>query len=139
MDVGVLPATRLPHWVRPVAVAAAAGAACLTVALVDPSEPGRYPTCPFLTLTGRWCPGCGTLRGLHHLLRGDVAAALSFNVLLVVAIPVVVWGWVAWVVPRLRGPDSFALARPLLVVVLAYWLARNLAWFDWLAPSALGS
>lgn len=83
--------------------------------------------------------GVWVLRGLHHLLRGDVAAMLGFNALLVVASPVVVWGWVAWVVPRLRGPDSFALARPLLLVVVAYWLARNLAWFDWLAPSAIGS
>lgn len=131
----VVSATRsLPRWTQPGAAAVVAGAACLTIALVDPSEPGRYPTCPFLALTGRWCPGCGTLRGLHHLLRGDVGAALGFNVLMVAAVPLLLWGWVAWVVPALRGPASFQLARPVLVVVLAFWLARNLPWFDWLAP-----
>lgn len=132
----VSPSAQLPRWLQPTAVAAAAGAACLTVALVDPSEPGRYPTCPFLALTGRWCPGCGTLRGMHHLLRGDVVAALTFNALLVAAVPLVAWGWFAWVVPRLRGPASFQLARPALVVVLTFWLVRNLPWFSALAPGS---
>lgn len=128
-----------PHWALPTAAAAAAAAVCFTVALVDPSEPGRYPTCPFLAVTGRWCPGCGSLRGLHHLLRGDVVAALGFNILLVAAVPVVVWGWVAWVAPRVRGPSSCPLALPVLVVVLVFWLARNLPWFAALAPgSTLG-
>ena len=34
----------------------------------DPRNPGTYPICPFLGLTGFHCPGCGTLRALHQLL-----------------------------------------------------------------------
>lgn len=134
MIVGVRSPTGRAHPALPVATAAAAAVACATVALVDPSEPGRYPTCPFLAMTGRWCPGCGSLRALHQLLRGDVVAALGFNILLVAAVPLVLWGWVAWVRPRVRPPSSFPLALPVLVVVLAFWLARNLPWFSVLAP-----
>lgn len=126
----------LPHWVLPAGTAVAAAAACTTVALVDPSEPGRYPTCPFLALTGRWCPGCGSLRGLHHLFRADLPAALGLNALMVLAVPFLVWSWVAWAVPRIRGPGSLRLAQVVLVVVVAFWLARNLPWLAWLAPPA---
>src|SRR5690606_29528852 len=49
------------------AVTVAGAAATLVVATVSPEEPGHYPTCPFLALTGAWCPGCGSLRALHAL------------------------------------------------------------------------
>jgi hypothetical protein len=122
-----------PRWLLPAVSAAAAAMACTTVALVDPNEAGRYPTCPFLALTGRWCPGCGSLRGLHQLLRGDMAAAVGFNVLLVAAVPFVLWSWLAWALPRFGGPRvpspaALPVARAVLVVVLAFWVLRNLPW-----------
>ena len=43
--------------------------------MVDPNQPGHYPTDPFLAITGLYCPGCGTLRALHALARGDLLTA----------------------------------------------------------------
>ena len=68
-----------------VSVAGLAAGALLYV--VDPNQPGHYPTCPFLALTGLYCPGCGALRATHDLLHGDVAGALARNPLAVLGRP----------------------------------------------------
>jgi Protein of unknown function (DUF2752) len=41
-----------------------------------------YPACPFHTLTGWDCPGCGSTRALAALLHGELLRALSLNPLL---------------------------------------------------------
>ena len=55
-------------------------------ALLDPSRT-MFPRCPFLSLTGLECPGCGSQRAVHSLLHGDIAAAFGFNALLVLMLP----------------------------------------------------
>lgn len=133
---------RLPAWVGPAVVGVGAAAGCTLLALVDPSQPGRYPVCPFLALTGHYCPGCGSLRGLHRLLRGDPSAAVGFNVLMVLALPYLVWSYLAWALPALGVAAPPRLQPParainaLLVAVVAFWLLRNLpvAPFAALAP-----
>lgn len=119
-------------WATPVGTAAMAAAGCAVVGLVDPGQPGRYPVCPFLALTGLWCPACGSLRALHALLHGDVVAAAGYNVLLLLALPAVGYAWLVWASPRLGGPR---LPRPriapgarwgLLAVALGFGVARYL-------------
>ncbi|MEW5722540.1 MAG: DUF2752 domain-containing protein, partial [Thermodesulfobacteriota bacterium] len=59
-------------------VVSALGAAGLAGAtwlyLVNPAVSALYPPCPFHALTGLYCPGCGTLRGLNQLLHGHLLA-----------------------------------------------------------------
>ena len=123
--------------------AAAALTGCALIAAADPSVPGRYGLCPFYGLTGWWCPLCGSLRAVHHLTRGDLVAAAGSNLLLVVALPLLVYGWAAWALPRfgLRGPPlprvPAAVWWALLVVLLSFGLLRNLAAFAWLAPEVV--
>src|SRR5690348_15182815 len=60
----------------------------------DPSQSALYPLCYFHRLTGLWCPGCGSLRALHQLLHGNLSAALHYNALLVLSLPLIAWlGW----------------------------------------------
>src|SRR4051794_8882384 len=87
----------------PAGLGLGAAAAAGWVAAVDPSEPGHYPTCPFLFLTGWYCPGCGSLRCLHALSHGDVGAAVSFNPLTVVGLLAVIGLWAAWAQRRITG------------------------------------
>ena len=135
--------TRRSVLTHPFAVAAEAVAAAGYLAYVDPNQPGHYPTCPFLLLTGRFCPGCGGLRALHDLLHGQVIAALSANLVIVLMVPVVVLLWVRWVFTRsaLIGAESrWGRSIPasalwsLLVVVLLFWVLRNLSVTAGLAP-----
>jgi len=120
-----------------------AAAAAGYLAVVDPNQPGHYPTCPILWLTGRWCPGCGGLRALHDLLHGQVSAAVSANLVVVLMVPVVVTLWTRWVLTRsalLRAETRRGRSVPpwllwsLLVVILAFWGLRNLPATAWLAP-----
>lgn len=55
--------------------------------LVNPVASNLLPPCPFRAITGCYCPGCGSLRALHQLVRGHPAAALGLNPLMVLALP----------------------------------------------------
>jgi len=121
-------------------VAGLAGAGLGYLAMFDPNRPGHYPACPFLFLTGYYCPGCGGLRALHDLIHGQLAAAWSENLLVVLAVPVVVALWLDWTRNRLWGKRNRLyipawVAWSALVLVLAFWGLRNLPEMHWLAPS----
>jgi hypothetical protein len=124
---------------RPALVAASAVIAVAWVGSVDPNEPGHYPTCPFLAVTGWFCPGCGSLRALHALAHGDLRAALARNPLMVLTVPALLGWWVAWLVRSVRGrPRRWAAPAwtiwALLALVLAFGVARNLPGAAFLAP-----
>jgi hypothetical protein len=123
----------------PAAVLAAGAAALAVVALVDPNEPGHYPTCPFLALTGQWCPGCGSLRALHALTQGDLAAAAGLNVLALASLPLLAVIWLRWTRRSWTGaqrahPPPAAWLWMLAVVVVVFGLVRNLPFGSALAP-----
>lgn len=140
-DAPATPRIRRPGaWRAPVASLAAVGASIAAVAVISPEEPGHYPTCPFLSLTGWACPGCGGLRAVHALTHGDVTTALERNVLVVAAIPLLALIWVQWLRRRLAERPlagrsaSAVLLWTLLGVVLTFWVVRNLPFGSWLAP-----
>ncbi len=122
------------------AILGAATAATAYVAFVDPNEPGHYPTCPFLALTGYYCAGCGALRTVHALAHGQLGAAIGYNALLVtVILPMFAWLWLRWTERLLRRKPPAPLASPALVwgltaLILVFWGARNLPFASALAP-----
>lgn len=133
----VRPATGRSALMAPLVVAVGALGVVALLAVVDPNQPGHYPGCPFRAITGWDCPGCGTLRALHDLGTGDLGGALDHNLLAVLAIPFLGWAWVRWV-RRLRNgqppppPHPAWLVRGLLVLILVWWVVRNLPWFGYL-------
>nr|WP_237535666.1 DUF2752 domain-containing protein [Streptomyces sp. SID3343] len=123
----------------PAATLALVTAATTYVGLVDPRESGHYPPCPYLWLTGLACPGCGGLRCVHALTRLDVPAALGYNALAVLMFPVIGWLWLRWTLRTARGEPRRSLSDPrwlwgLLVVVLLFWVVRDLPFGAALAP-----
>lgn len=109
--------------------------------LVDPTE-AAIPTCPFRSITGLACPGCGTLRCLHALLTGDVVGAVDLNALTVAVLPVLVAAWLA-AGRRAIGPRGPSVGRSpawtiraLAIGSALFWVVRNLPWepVRWLAP-----
>ena len=114
----------------PLAVAGLAVGALALTAAIDPNEPGHYPLCPTQALTGLDCPGCGSLRAMHALGRGDLGAAADHNLLLVAALPVLAWIWLRWVrrswlgLPR-PEPVSGRWVWALLALVAIYAVVRN--------------
>ena len=51
-----------------------------------------FPRCLFHSLTGWYCPGCGSQRAIHALLHLDLAEAFRRNALLLLALPYVAVG-----------------------------------------------
>lgn len=137
--------TRRPArpWLAP-AVAGAAGLAGLAyVGLRNPAEGRAFVPCPLHAATGLWCPGCGTTRGLHKLVNGDVLGALGSNLFLPLTIGLAAYLWLAWLLPALGSRPVPSLRRlppatwvVLIVALVAFGVVRNLpvAPLDALAP-----
>ena len=107
---------------------------------VDPNVAGHYPTCPFLAVTGLYCPGCGALRVVHALGQGDLTAALATNPFAVVGLAYILLTWVLWFERTLTGRRPRWLAPAwvlygLLGAILAFWVLRNLPGWTWLSPA----
>jgi hypothetical protein len=130
---------RRPGLWQPLLVAAAGLVGAAYVGVVDPNEPGHYPSCPFLFITGYYCPGCGSTRAIHAIVHGDLGQAFDHNPLTVLFLPYLVWAWGSWLHRSLTGRQQGDPAPPwviwtLLVAVVLFWILRNLPGFAWLAP-----
>ncbi|MGB9180269.1 MAG: DUF2752 domain-containing protein [Pyrinomonadaceae bacterium] len=120
-------------------------AALLFLHLYNPVSSGLYPPCPFHALTGLHCPGCGTLRGLHQLLHGNLAAAFAFNPLMVLSLPFIGYGLISRALFGFTGralPKFFIpplWIKLLFVVVMAFWILRNIPSYPFtlLAPHSI--
>ena len=90
-------------------------------------------------LTGLECPGCGSQRAVHSLLRGDIAAAVHYNVLVVAFIPYLLLYVVLVLTARLPLTEKHAAAGRkildtlyhgkilwgILAIVIIFWITRN--------------
>lgn len=118
------------------------GLAVATAALHlrDPHDQGSWGMCPTAAL-GFACPGCGGLRAVNDLTHLDVAAAVSSNVMVVAALPIVVFVLGRWAVDswsgRQRDHDA-RLAVTLTAVgvglLAVFTVVRNLSFGAWFAP-----
>ncbi|MGC3953507.1 MAG: DUF2752 domain-containing protein [Propionicimonas sp.] len=100
------------------------------------------PECVIHQLTGIYCPGCGGLRAVFDLTRGELLSALRNNALLVL-IPV--WLALGFLASshRLLGRPFLAghhrlltrLAIASIAVVTVFTIVRNQAWASWLQPT----
>ncbi|HSJ21450.1 MAG TPA: DUF2752 domain-containing protein [Nocardioidaceae bacterium] len=133
--------SRRERVTAPVLVAGAVLGASVVLHLRDPHQSGSYLFCPWLVLTGTYCPGCGGLRAVNDLTRGDVAAAASSNLLLAGAVPLLLFMWSRWFLDRWRGVRRVVDQRRGVLwaslfglVSLLYWVVRNLPGLEWLTP-----
>ncbi|MDJ1135280.1 DUF2752 domain-containing protein [Streptomyces iconiensis] len=112
----------MPRTAAPIGTLAGVGAAFVYVASFDPNQPGHYPACPLLAVTGIYCPGCGGLRSAYAVAHGDLASALHANVLAVVLFVAFAALWTHWFLRRARGLPYVLPLRP-----------RLMAWHGWAA------
>jgi len=109
----------------------ASGAAYLF--FFEPGRTGFFPLCPFRSLTGLRCPGCGTTRALHQLLHGHALAAFELNPLLLLALPVLGILLIVYTrcavdgrpMPQVVLPRTYAWA--ICALVFGFWVFRNTA------------
>jgi hypothetical protein len=135
---------RADRWQRiqvPVLLAGGILGVSVLLHLRDPHRSGSWGYCPWLLLTGTYCPACGSLRAVNDLTRGDVVAAASSNLVLVGAIPVFAVWWLrslvdGWRGTRRRRPArrQRVLAVAAVTVAVAFTVLRNTPAGAWLAP-----
>jgi len=107
----------------------AAGAIYLFI--FEPGRSGFFLACPFRTLTGFACPGCGATRGLHCLLHGDFITAFKFNPLVILSLPFLLYTLVRYTNAAMRGRPlrsnrlNAKYICALFVVILSFWVFRN--------------
>ncbi|MDZ4828305.1 MAG: DUF2752 domain-containing protein [Actinomycetota bacterium] len=131
--------TRASSRVPVVATGIGVAAAAVVLRVGDPAA-GGFPRCPFHAATGLYCPGCGSQRGLHALLTGDIPAAFGYNAFMVLALPFLFYVYVSWAARSFDGPALPTMHPPvwflkvLPPLVMAFWVTRNLPFGHALAP-----
>ena len=93
--------------------------------------------------TGLYCPGCGMMRAIDAMLRLDFYAAVRYNLLSVILLPVIAV-LLAFEARRYlygkekrRGKWELILSVALIAIALAYCILRNVPQFAFLQPMEL--
>lgn len=115
---------------------------------VDPFATHKVAThevgCPFLAITGLWCPGCGSSRAANLVLHGDLAGSFQYHPFVVPVIVLFAYLWVGWWLRSRGSPRSGRWRRPselprmipfaLAAAFVVLWVLRNVPGFAFLAP-----
>lgn len=128
---------------RTAIIAVIVSAAAIAVLFIfNPTQVNFYPPCIFHSLTGLYCPGCGTARALHQLLHGNIRAALSYNLLTMASLPILLALGIRSMAARIGNtpykPVFKSAFWPWLIVAIlvAFGILRNIPVhpFNLLAP-----
>ncbi len=99
--------------------------------IFQPGKTGFFPVCPFRALTGFTCPGCGSTRGMHQLLHGNIVAAFELNPLLLLSLPLLLYVLLHYTRASFLNRTVRTNALPakyiyaIFGVVLFFWVFRN--------------
>jgi hypothetical protein len=110
--------------------------------VLDPAKHNIFPRCLFNSITGYYCPGCGSQRAVHSLLHFDIAGVVSYNFLFIPAFLLIIYHYLHPVLNRFfewKLPNIFYFkSTPWIIFgfVLAFWILRNLPFYPFsvLAP-----
>ena len=118
-------------------------AACggVTLFFFSPFDSGWYPRCLFKSLTGIYCPGCGSTRACYYLVHGEFARSLRYHPLILPIIPVMIVLFIRFFYEWLTGkewkiPGLYPFSVILLILFILLFILRNipLECFDLLRP-----
>lgn len=100
--------------------------------VLDPAEHSLFPRCIFYSLSGYYCPGCGSQRAIHSLLHLNIAGVVQNNFLFLPAVLAIVYHYLHPILNRWfnwRLPNIFYLKNtPWIIfgIILLFWVLRNL-------------
>ena len=104
---------------------------CLCLYFGHPSEYAWLPPCPFHTLTGLLCPGCGSTRATHYLLNGKFDIAFRSQPLLISLSPILILLAGKACYEKLRKtsvtlPFELKIYWLILIAVCLFFVLRNI-------------
>jgi hypothetical protein len=110
--------------------------------ILDPAKHNIFPRCLFNSITGYYCPGCGSQRAIHSLLHFDIEGVVSYNFLFIPAFLLIIYHYLHPILNRIfswKLPNIFYFKSTPWVIfgfVIAFWIMRNLTFYPFsvLAP-----
>jgi len=108
----------------------------------SPSETNIFPKCPFYSVTGIYCPGCGSQRAAHQILNGHIFEGITRNYLIGLLAIVLVYQALVFIINNVLNKritnllHKSKVASGILIVVILFWILRNINMFPFteLAP-----
>ena len=98
----------------------------------DPARLAFFPRCPFYTITGYYCPGCGSQRAIHSFLHFRWSDVIRYNALLYPALIFIFYHLLRplmWKHFRLTLPNILYMKYTpwvVMMVILIFWIVRNI-------------
>lgn len=130
---------RFSRWGLPVLITGLA----VPFYVLDPGEQEIFPRCLFYSLTGYYCPGCGSQRAIHSLLHINIYGVIANNFLFLPAVLLIIYHYLRTVINaglNRKLPDILYMKNTPWVIfgtVIIFWVLRNIPSppFSVLAPS----
>jgi len=100
----------------------------------NPTVSNFFPKCPFHTITGLYCPGCGSQRAIHDLMHLNIFEAINHNALMFFAFT---FGIGLYLYSKKKFYDLIYHPKsPLIIfgIIFLFGVLRNLDKFHFLAP-----
>lgn len=105
----------------------------------NPTNNRLFLPCPFKLLSGYNCPGCGSQRAIHQLLHGNVVDAFYLNPLLVLSVPIIIYGlgtrafnYIFDASHRVQFFYSKLFIYTYFGIAIIYWVVRNLSFYPFI-------
>ena len=95
-------------------------------------EYGTGLPCMIYTLTGLYCPGCGSGRAMVALSKGNLSAAIGYNIAAVILLPFLVAYFVIKAIEFILGKNIIdkkiphSLLYGILALLFIYGILRNI-------------
>lgn len=109
---------------------------------INPSGQSFFPKCPFHSLTGLHCPGCGSQRAIHDFLHLNIIEGFKHNFLIGLGILVLGYKLYLMIYSKFYNEKKSNLLYNtktpwiILVLIISFWILRNIPYepFLYLAP-----
>ena len=102
--------------------------------------------CPLYSITGLFCPGCGTFRAIGALSQAAILQALRYNALALILLPVLAVYCIRDTIRYIQAAPPAPASRKemifivgLVAVSVLYAALRNLPYFEILRPESKGT
>lgn len=111
--------------------------------ILDPVKNSLFPRCVFNSVTGYYCPGCGSQRAIHSLLHLNFAGVVENNFLFLPAFLAILYHYLRpilnrsfrWKLPNIL----YHKQTPWIIfgIIILFWILRNIPAypFSTLAPN----
>ncbi len=98
----------------------------------NPAIEGLFPACPFHSVTGLYCPGCGSQRALHQLLHFNILQTLNYNALYVLGLFTIFYNIIVEGINRFTVKQYYNYLyhpkTPIIfgIIIVLFWVLRNI-------------